>query len=181
MLTYIGGMQMTPGAMYAPSRTADPPGTMRTPAASAELLQRQRVFVVERPAAVVHRHVDGVAEPEAEQDALLHPGVDAPAGRAGRVGLGGADRRRPTARRAAAQTPSRARIAIRRRARPRRSRFDDRLVARRSQRSRRALALSKPESPSAPDESSPSTSRLGAAPSAAGTLPRAGPSPPSPP
>ena len=33
MFTYIGGMQMTPGAMYAPSRTADPPGTMRTPAA----------------------------------------------------------------------------------------------------------------------------------------------------
>ena len=34
MFTYIGGMQMTPGARYAPSRTADPPGTMRTPAAS---------------------------------------------------------------------------------------------------------------------------------------------------
>src|SRR5437870_3701327 len=30
MLTYIGGMQITPGAMYAPSRTDDPPGTIRT-------------------------------------------------------------------------------------------------------------------------------------------------------
>src|SRR4029077_11468048 len=30
MFTYIGGMQMTPAAMYAPSRTDDPPGTMRT-------------------------------------------------------------------------------------------------------------------------------------------------------
>src|SRR5438045_2725943 len=30
MLTYIGGMQMTPGAIYAPSRTDDPPGTIRT-------------------------------------------------------------------------------------------------------------------------------------------------------
>ena len=35
MFTYIGGMQMTPGARYAPSRIADPPGTMRTPAAGA--------------------------------------------------------------------------------------------------------------------------------------------------
>ena len=34
MFTYIGGMQMTPGARYAPSRIAEPPGTMRTPAAS---------------------------------------------------------------------------------------------------------------------------------------------------
>jgi len=34
MLMYIGGMQITPGAMYAPSRTADPPATMRTPAES---------------------------------------------------------------------------------------------------------------------------------------------------
>jgi hypothetical protein len=32
MLMYIGGMQMTPGAMYAPSRTDEPPGTIRTPA-----------------------------------------------------------------------------------------------------------------------------------------------------
>src|SRR5215207_2449276 len=30
-LTYIGGMQTTPGARYAPSRTDEPPGTMRTP------------------------------------------------------------------------------------------------------------------------------------------------------
>jgi len=33
MFTNIGGMQITPVAMYAPSRTDDPPGTMRTPAA----------------------------------------------------------------------------------------------------------------------------------------------------
>src|SRR5947209_1772040 len=30
-LTYIGGMHTTPGARYAPSRTLEPPGTMRTP------------------------------------------------------------------------------------------------------------------------------------------------------
>jgi hypothetical protein len=35
MFTYIGGMQMTPGARYAPSRTDDPPGTRRTRAPSA--------------------------------------------------------------------------------------------------------------------------------------------------
>ena len=32
MLMYIGGMQMTPWPRYAPSRTDEPPGTMRTPA-----------------------------------------------------------------------------------------------------------------------------------------------------
>ena len=57
----------------------------------ANLLQRQRVLVEERPAAVIGRHVDQTAEAEAEQDALLDPGVDAPAGRRRRVGLGGAD------------------------------------------------------------------------------------------
>ena len=30
MLMYIGGMQITPAPRYAPSRTDDPPGTMRT-------------------------------------------------------------------------------------------------------------------------------------------------------
>src|SRR6266850_1464008 len=34
-LMYIGGMQMTPGARYAPSRMADPPGTTRTPLAGS--------------------------------------------------------------------------------------------------------------------------------------------------
>ena len=116
MLTYIGGMQMTPGAMYAPSRTVDPPGTMRTPAREARLLQRQRVLVVERPAAVIHRHVDDVAEPEAEQDALLHPGVDAPADRARRIGLGGADRAGRQRLAQLRRTPSRAAVAIGRRA-----------------------------------------------------------------
>src|SRR5438045_3127234 len=33
-LTYIGGMHTTPGARYAPSRTLEPPGTMRTPSAT---------------------------------------------------------------------------------------------------------------------------------------------------
>ena len=45
----------------------------------ARLLQRHRVLVVERPAAVIGRHVHDVAEPEPEQDALLDPRVDAPA------------------------------------------------------------------------------------------------------
>src|SRR5262249_52670865 len=36
--TYIGGMQITPGARYAPSRTADPPGTIRTPSATDKRL-----------------------------------------------------------------------------------------------------------------------------------------------
>ena len=31
MFTNMGGMQMTPGPMYAPSRTDEPPGTMRMP------------------------------------------------------------------------------------------------------------------------------------------------------
>ena len=31
MFTYIGGMQMTPRARYAPSRIVEPPGTMRMP------------------------------------------------------------------------------------------------------------------------------------------------------
>jgi hypothetical protein len=34
MLMYIGGMQITPGATYAPSRIDDPPGTMRMPLAT---------------------------------------------------------------------------------------------------------------------------------------------------
>ena len=93
MLMYIGGMQIDAAARrYAPSRIDEPPGTMRTPASSAGLLQRHRVLVVERPGRV-GRHVDDVAEAEAEQDALLHPGVDAPAGRRRR------HRARPRARR----------------------------------------------------------------------------------
>src|SRR5262249_27645079 len=35
MFTYIGGMQMTPAPIYAPSGTADPPGTIRTLAPGA--------------------------------------------------------------------------------------------------------------------------------------------------
>ena len=34
MLMYIGGMQTTLFATYAPSRTVEPPGTMRTPAST---------------------------------------------------------------------------------------------------------------------------------------------------
>src|SRR5262249_21319993 len=47
--------------------------------------------VEKRPAALIDRQVDQVAQPEAEQDAPLHPGVDAPASRARRVRLRGAD------------------------------------------------------------------------------------------
>ena len=90
--------------MYAPSRTADPPGTMRTPAPGGEALQRQRVLVVERPAAVIHRRVDRIAEPEPEQDALLHPRIDAPSDRTGRIGLRGAHGTHSTAPREGAQT-----------------------------------------------------------------------------
>ena len=38
MLMYIGGMQITPRPMKAPSRTADPPGTRRTWRSSASVL-----------------------------------------------------------------------------------------------------------------------------------------------
>src|SRR6185295_15179190 len=43
-----------------------------------EALEWQCVLVVEGPAAVIRGHVDDVAEPEAEENALLDPGVDAP-------------------------------------------------------------------------------------------------------
>src|SRR3712207_8645278 len=35
--TYIGGMHTTPAARYAPRRTADPPGTIRTPCPAARV------------------------------------------------------------------------------------------------------------------------------------------------
>ena len=41
--TYIGGMQTTPGATYAPSRTVEPPGTMRTPSVEARSFRGARV------------------------------------------------------------------------------------------------------------------------------------------
>ena len=53
--------------------------------AGAGLLERHRVLVVERQAGA---QVHDVAVPEAEQDSLLHPGVHAPTGRLGGVGLG---------------------------------------------------------------------------------------------
>ena len=56
----------------------------------SRLLQLHRVFVVERPFAVVGGYVDGVAKPEAEQNSLLHPGVDAPSRRRRLVRLRGA-------------------------------------------------------------------------------------------
>src|SRR5262249_20760019 len=56
-----------------------------------QLFQRQRVLVVERPPAVIHRRIDGVAVLEAEEDSLLDPGVDTPAERRMRIGLGRAD------------------------------------------------------------------------------------------
>jgi hypothetical protein len=39
---------------------------------------------------MVHRVIDEAPEPEPEQNALFHPGVDPPAGGMRRVGLGGA-------------------------------------------------------------------------------------------
>ena len=57
-------------------------------------------------AAVIHRRVDEVAEPEAEQNALLDPGVDAPAARARRHRARRRGPCRPTAPRAAARTPA---------------------------------------------------------------------------
>src|SRR5690349_18023042 len=50
-------------------------------------MERQRVLVVEGPAAVIHGGVGQIAEPEAEQNALLHPGIDPPSERARRVRL----------------------------------------------------------------------------------------------
>src|SRR5215471_9505861 len=41
--TYIGGMQITPGAIYAPVRTDDPPGTTRT---LSGILKRRGGYVV---------------------------------------------------------------------------------------------------------------------------------------
>ncbi len=122
MLMYIGGMQMTPGPTYAPSRTDEPPGTMRTPLPTSKRLQRQRVLVEERPAAVIDRHVDEVAEAEPEQDALLHPGVDAPAGRATPDRAPRRARARRTARRAAREHLARSSRRRRRRRRARRVR-----------------------------------------------------------
>ena len=88
---YIGGMQMTPRAeirAVANGRAA------RHDAHAAR--RRRGVFSGsvslskngQRPWSIDAS--DDVAEAEAEQDALLHPGVDAPAGRRRRVGLGGA-------------------------------------------------------------------------------------------
>ncbi len=54
-------------------------------------LQRQRVLVVERQAAMVHRRVDEIAEAEAEENPLLDPRVHAPADRTGWIRLGGAN------------------------------------------------------------------------------------------
>ena len=51
--------------------------------ADGEAAERQRVLVEERPAAVVGRDVGERARAKPEEDALLDPGVDAPAGRRG--------------------------------------------------------------------------------------------------
>ena len=69
-------------------------------------LERHRVLVVERQAR--DRHVDGVAEAEAEQDALLDPRVDAPAGRRRGIGLGRAHLARAERRAQARRRPARA-------------------------------------------------------------------------
>ena len=81
-------MQTTPRP-NRPHGAAEPPGTMRMLRLGAESLHGLRVLVVERQAG---RLIDDVAEPEAEQDALLDPGVDAPAGGRRRVRLRRSDR-----------------------------------------------------------------------------------------
>ncbi len=81
---------------------------MRTPLVGVEPLQRQRVLVEERPAPLADAHVDDVAEAEAEQDALLHPDVDAPAGRRRRHRAPPRAPARATARRGGARNASRA-------------------------------------------------------------------------
>src|SRR5262249_38155431 len=57
------------------------------------LLERQRVFVEERPAFLVSREIrlDGGAELETEENAALDPRVHAPPGWRRRIGLRGAD------------------------------------------------------------------------------------------
>ncbi len=55
------------------------------------LLQRQRVLVVERHAAVIHRRVHDVAELESEQDAAFDPGIHPPPDGRARIRLGGAN------------------------------------------------------------------------------------------
>ena len=94
MLMYIGGMQMTPAPRIRAVAHRRAAGHDAHAARAPSVLQRQRVLVEERPAAVVGRHVDDVAEAEAKQDALLDPGVDAPAGRR-RAGSGSAARTVP--------------------------------------------------------------------------------------
>ena len=45
----------------------------------ARFLDRHRVLVVERPAAVISRKIDDVTKSESEENALFDPGVHAPA------------------------------------------------------------------------------------------------------
>ena len=71
----------------------DPNARLR---ARVVLPDRQRVLVekLPEPLDVRQPHIDRIAELETEQDPLLDPGVHAPAERAGRIGLGGANRSR---------------------------------------------------------------------------------------
>ena len=85
-MTYIGGMQTTPGARYDPRRTVEPPGTMRTPASGEN--GRVGYVSLSKKANGPTRLVHDLAHAEAEQDAALDPGVGAPA--AAGVALGGA-------------------------------------------------------------------------------------------
>jgi hypothetical protein len=88
---YIGGMQMTPAPRYAPPRTDEPPGTIRTPLAAVRPPFIGSVsFSKKDHLAAVDAHVHHVTAAETNENALLHPDVDAPAGRRRRVGFGGA-------------------------------------------------------------------------------------------
>ena len=88
MLTYIGGMPMTPRPRKEPSRTDEPPGTMRTPAATSRRFRGSVSLSKNGHAAVVHGGVGQLAEAEAQEDSLLDPGVHLPAGGGNGVGLG---------------------------------------------------------------------------------------------
>ena len=83
----------TPGARWAPERTAAAAGDDADVLLGGEAAGGVGVLVDEgdgrgRVAAV---HGFEGAETEAEEDAALDPGVDAPAGGGGGVGLGGAE------------------------------------------------------------------------------------------
>src|ERR1700733_11263534 len=61
--TYIGGMQTTPLARYAPDRTDDPPGTMRTPSSTANLRGGYVFLSTNDNRGAWENHLSGVRSP----------------------------------------------------------------------------------------------------------------------